>query len=130
LTIYLLKSRFYILAFIYQVIFNPNVVIAQELEIKLEDFLLVSIAQIFTTVDWDILSNSPKSMQSSSSEKNLVYSLLVAENILGSFSVCDDVGISNGKIIIKWLLLCPIKMNITFTSTADRSLIRSMVSVF
>uniref|UniRef100_H3HB06 PX domain-containing protein n=1 Tax=Phytophthora ramorum TaxID=164328 RepID=H3HB06_PHYRM len=37
-------------------------------------------------------------------------------------------GGANMKVLLRWLLLCPVKVNVTFTSTADRSLLLSLLS--
>lgn len=119
----------------------------QELEIKLEDSLLVALAQAFSGVKWpSSSSNSNNSNNSDRHEKhensfsranssNLALHLLEKDwsSRMAILSNNTSAALSGGsganmKVLLRWLLLCPVKVNVTFTSTADRSLLLSLVS--
>ncbi|KAH9090755.1 hypothetical protein Ae201684P_006161 [Aphanomyces euteiches] len=91
----------------------------QELEVKVEDFVLVAIVGVFSGIDWnawkhqDVLPTNP-------------YDLIVAEGIISNLENVEND--SNMKIAIQWLLLCPIKLRVTFSSTTDRPLTHSILS--
>ncbi|CAH0482325.1 unnamed protein product [Peronospora belbahrii] len=114
----------------------------QELEIKLEDATLVALAHVFSGVEW---SHTAQNAQSSKLKKrsgdefgsNLALKLLEIEwstpNLLstaagGRLGSSRSSGGANMKVLLRWLLLCPVKVNVTFTSTADRSLLLSLLS--
>lgn len=115
----------------------------QELEIKLEDSLLVALAQAFSGVKWPSSSGSSSSGDAKTHEhttvpstrpSNLALHLLEKDwssrmAILSSNTSATLGGGSgaNVKVLLRWLLLCPVKVNVTFTSTADRSLLLSLV---
>uniref|UniRef100_A0AAV1T4Y3 Vacuolar protein sorting-associated protein n=1 Tax=Peronospora matthiolae TaxID=2874970 RepID=A0AAV1T4Y3_9STRA len=114
----------------------------QELEIKLEDATLVSLARVFSGVKWSHpASNSRMSKQDKRSSdgfgSNLALKLLEIEwstpSLLsaaagGRLDSTTSGGGANMKVLLRWLLLCPVKVNVTFTSTADRSLLLSLLS--
>lgn len=117
----------------------------QELEIKLEDSLLVALAQAFSGVKWTS-SNSDNSSSdrhekhensfSRVSSSNLALHLLEKDwsSRMAILSNNTSAALSGGsganmKVLLRWLLLCPVKVNVTFTSTADRSLLLSLVSI-
>ncbi|OWZ20915.1 Vacuolar protein sorting-associated protein [Phytophthora megakarya] len=114
----------------------------QELEIKLEDATLVALAHVFSGVEW---SHTVSSSRSSSKKKsardefgsNLALKLLEIEwstpTLLsaaagGRLGTTKQGGGANMKVLLRWLLLCPVKVNVTFTSTTDRSLLLSLLS--
>ncbi|UIZ21258.1 hypothetical protein KXD40_000790 [Peronospora effusa] len=113
----------------------------QELEIKLEDATLVALAHVFSGVEW---SHTAQNTHTSKRKKrsgdefgsNLALKLLEIEwstpTLLstaasGSLGGSRSGGGANMKVLLRWLLLCPVKVNVTFTSTADRSLLLSLV---
>lgn len=117
----------------------------QELEIKLEDSLLVALAQAFSGVKWPT-ANGDDTERHEKHEKhehsfgrtgpsNLALHLLEKDwssriAILSrntSAALSGGGGGANRKVLLRWLLLCPVKVNVTFTSTADRSLLLSLV---
>lgn len=113
----------------------------QELEIKLEDATLVALAHVFSGVEWShSTANTRTSKQKERSRdefgSNLALKLLEIEwstPTLLSTAAGDRFGTrssggANMKVLLKWLLLCPVKVNVTFTSTADRSLLLSLLS--
>ncbi|KAL3657873.1 hypothetical protein V7S43_017251 [Phytophthora oleae] len=114
----------------------------QELEIKLEDATLVALAHVFSGVEW---SHSTSNTRTSKQKKrprdefgsNLALKLLEIEwstpTLLstaagGRLDSTRSGGGANMKVLLRWLLLCPVKVNVTFTSTADRSLLLSLLS--
>ncbi|ETK93730.1 hypothetical protein L915_03109 [Phytophthora nicotianae] len=114
----------------------------QELEIKLEDATLVALAHVFSGVEW---SHTASNTRTSKKKKrpgdefgsNLALKLLEIEwstpTLLstaagGRLGSTRDGGGANMKVLLRWLLLCPVKVNVTFTSTADRSLLLSLLS--
>lgn len=125
----------------------------QELEIKLEDATLVALAQVFYGIDWSATSSSTPSSSSHStgnsgdslaSARGGVFGSSLALRLLEKewatpTRLLDDTGAGssggiarrggNMKVLLRWLLLCPIKVNVTFTSTADRSLLLSLVCI-
>ncbi|GMF15043.1 unnamed protein product [Phytophthora lilii] len=115
----------------------------QELEIKLEDATLVALAHVFSGVEWSHTASSTRTTkQKERSENefgsNLALKLLEIEwstpTLLstaagGRLGSTRNGGGSNMKVLLRWLLLCPVKVNVTFTSTADRSLLLSLVGV-
>ncbi|KAE9248219.1 hypothetical protein PF004_g3954 [Phytophthora fragariae] len=114
----------------------------QELEIKLEDATLVALAHVFSGVEWShtaITSRSTKQKKRRGDEfgSNLALKLLEIEwstpTLLsmaagGRLANTRNGGGANMKVLLRWLLLCPVKVNVTFTSTADRSLLLSLLS--
>jgi hypothetical protein len=121
----------------------------QELEIKLEDATLVALAQVFYGIDWSATSSSTPSAsrrhstgESMTSARGDAFGSSLALRLLEKewstpTRLLDDTGVAssggsarrggNMKVLLRWLLLCPIKVNVTFTSTADRSLLLSLV---
>ncbi|KAG7391635.1 Vacuolar protein sorting-associated protein 13A [Phytophthora pseudosyringae] len=114
----------------------------QELEIKLEDATLVVLAHVFSGVEW---SHSASNTRTSKQKEqpgdefgsNLALKLLEIEwstpTLLstaagGRLGSTRSGGGANMKVLLRWLLLCPVKVNVTFTSTADRSLLLSLLS--
>ncbi|KAF0713430.1 Aste57867_4331 [Aphanomyces stellatus] len=91
----------------------------QELEVKLEDFVLVAIIGVFSGINW----SAWKSQQVVSTNP---YDLLLAENIISDFQTVEME--TNKKVVLRWLLLCPIKLRMTFSSTTDRPLTHSILS--
>ncbi|TDH70947.1 hypothetical protein CCR75_005282 [Bremia lactucae] len=114
----------------------------QELEIKLEDATLVALAHVFSGVNWShTASKSRVNKEQMKSEdefgSNLALKLLEIEwstpTLLstaagGRLASSRNGGGSNTKVLLHWLLLCPVKVNVTFTSTTDRSLLLSLLS--
>ncbi|OQR87857.1 vacuolar protein sorting-associated protein [Achlya hypogyna] len=91
----------------------------QELEIKIEDFLLVAIAKVFANIDWSF--QAPPRAAS-------VYQLLAAQSLLADLHATEPTVAENKKVVLRWLLLCPIKLNVTFSSTTDQPLTHSILS--
>ncbi|KAF1325450.1 Vacuolar protein sorting-associated protein, partial [Globisporangium splendens] len=111
----------------------------QELEIKLEDSVLVALAQAFSGIKWPTRGDSerqekPENSFTSGSTPNLALHLLGKEwssrmAVLSTNTATSAGGSgANMKVLLRWLLLCPVKVNVTFTSTADRSLLLSLLS--
>ncbi|KAL8021053.1 putative vacuolar protein sorting-associated protein [Plasmopara halstedii] len=111
----------------------------QELEIKLEDAALVALAHVFSGVEWSYTaskSRASKKQKQVGDEfgSNLALKLLEIEwsnpTMLtdGHLGSARSGGGVNSKVLLRWLLLCPVKVNITFTSTADRSSLLSLLS--
>ncbi|EQC27756.1 hypothetical protein SDRG_14505 [Saprolegnia diclina VS20] len=94
----------------------------QELEIKVEDFLLVAIARVFSNIDWSFQAPALAPRASS------VYALLSAQNLLAELHITDSMLEENKKVVLRWLLLCPIRLNVTFSSTTDQPLTHSILS--
>ncbi|KAG3035160.1 hypothetical protein PC121_g1886 [Phytophthora cactorum] len=114
----------------------------QELEIKLEDATLVALAHVFSGVEWshtasNTRTNKKKKRPGDEFGSNLALKLLEIEwstpTLLstaagGRLGSSRNGGGANMKVLLRWLLLCPVKVNVTFTSTADRSLLLSLLS--
>ncbi|KDO32251.1 hypothetical protein SPRG_02731 [Saprolegnia parasitica CBS 223.65] len=94
----------------------------QELEIKVEDFLLVAIARVFSNIDWSFQAPALAPRASS------VYALLSAQNLVAELHITDSMLEENKKVVLRWLLLCPIRLNVTFSSTTDQPLTHSILS--
>ncbi|GMF32832.1 unnamed protein product [Phytophthora fragariaefolia] len=114
----------------------------QELEIKLEDATLVALAHVFSGVEWSNTASSSRSTKQKEQPgdefgSNLALKLLEIEwstpTLLstagGRLGNTRSGKGANMKVLLRWLLLCPVKVNVTFTSTADRSLLLSLVSM-
>lgn len=116
----------------------------QELEIKLEDATLVALAQVFYGISWSTAYSAAPAKSHGTSEglpkstsgafgSNLALHLLEKEWATPARMLDDSSGTEatrrggNMKVLLRWLLLCPIKVNVTFTSTADRSVLLSLV---
>ncbi|KAL4137935.1 hypothetical protein PRIC2_001445 [Phytophthora ramorum] len=114
----------------------------QELEIKLEDATLVALAHVFSGVEWSHTASGSRTSKQKKSPgdefgSNLALKLLEIEwstpTLLstaagGRLGSTRNGGGANMKVLLRWLLLCPVKVNVTFTSTADRSLLLSLLS--
>jgi hypothetical protein len=114
----------------------------QELEIKLEDATLVALAHVFSGVEWSHTASSTRTSKQKEEPgdkfgSNLALKLLEIEwstpTLLstaagGRLGSTRSGGGANMKVLLRWLLLCPVKVNVTFTSTADRSLLLSLLS--
>lgn len=114
----------------------------QELEIKLEDSLLVALAQAFSGVQWPTTTSDSTDRRDKHTHdpqhigpSNLALHLLAKDwaSRAAVLSRNTSAALSGGgsgvnrKVLLRWLLLCPVKVNVTFTSTADRSLLLSLV---
>lgn len=114
----------------------------QELEIKLEDATLVALAHVFSGVEWSHTASTARATKKKKRPRdefgsNLALKLLENEwstpTLLstaagGRLGSTRNGGGANMKVLLRWLLLCPVKVNVTFTSTADRSLLLSLLS--
>ncbi|GLE02330.1 hypothetical protein PINS_up011168 [Pythium insidiosum] len=108
----------------------------QELDVKLEDAILVATAQAFTGINWSRNHSADDDMNASATRPSS-YTAMALLDERWPFPISPTFPVSalkvefrggQSKVLLRWLLLCPIKLNVTFTSTTDRSNLLSLLS--
>ncbi|TMW61081.1 hypothetical protein Poli38472_014542 [Pythium oligandrum] len=107
----------------------------QELDVKLEDAVLVATAQAFSGITWAKLGR--QGIEGDRKRATAVGTAMSLVDARWPFPTTPVFPVSmlnvehrggNMKVLLRWMLLCPIKVNVTFTSTTDRSNLLSLVS--
>ncbi|DAZ96140.1 TPA: LOW QUALITY PROTEIN: hypothetical protein N0F65_008719 [Lagenidium giganteum] len=103
----------------------------QEIDVKIEDAALVALAQAFSGVEWSLLASPSADIMSPKEGRGGILEQLQTGKWAATSDLPAAVASSytgSTKVLLKWLLLCPIKINVTFTSTTDRAMLLSILS--
>lgn len=91
------------------------------LEIQLEDVLLVAVLNFLLGIQFDDTSQDLTYRDPNGDGNNILARV-------ASSQVSEAISHSDEKIVIGWLFLCPLRCNITFSSTSEKPLLDSLVS--